>query len=81
LLAKRLIAPVNALGYPVVRLSEAEAESLRQGGEIPAPDSPVTPGTLLAALEPGGGLLAIVEARPGRRLQPVRVLRSASGRG
>ncbi len=80
-LAERLIAPVNALGYPVVRLSEAEAERLRQGGEIRAPDSPVTPGTLLAALEPGGGLLAIVEARPGRRLQPVRVLRSAEGRG
>ncbi|MGI9590891.1 MAG: tRNA pseudouridine(55) synthase TruB [Myxococcota bacterium] len=74
--AERLIAPVNALGYPVVRLSEAEAERLRQGGEIPAPDSPIPPGTRLAALEPGGTLLAIVEARPGRRLQPLRVLRA-----
>jgi tRNA pseudouridine55 synthase len=79
--AERLIAPVNALGYPVVRLSEAEAERLRQGGEISAPDSPITPGTRLAALEPGGDLLAIVEARPGRRLQPVRVLRPTGGRG
>jgi len=72
--AQRLVAPVNALGYPVVRLSQAEAERLRQGGEIPAPESPITPGTRLAALEPEGTLLAIVEARPGRRLHPLRVL-------
>lgn len=78
--AERLIAPVNALGYPVVRLSADEAERLRQGGEIPAPDSAITPGTRLAALEPGGDLLAIVEARPGRRLQPLRVLGGPGGR-
>lgn len=78
--ASRLIAPVNALGFPVVRLSADEAERLRQGGEIPAPNEPITPGTRLAALEPGGDLLAIVEARPGRRLQPVRVLATPGGR-
>jgi len=78
--AERLIAPVNALGYAAVRLTEAEAQRLRQGGEIPAPDGAITPGTRLCALEPGGSLLAIVEVRPGRRLQPVRVLRSGSGR-
>jgi tRNA pseudouridine55 synthase len=74
--AERLIAPVNALGFPVVRLSESEAARLREGGEIPAPEGAITPGTRLAALEPGGTLLAIVEARPGRMLRPVRVIRS-----
>ena len=77
---ERLVPAVNALNYPVVRLSEAEAERIRQGGEIPAPDGAIAPGTRLAALEPRGKLLAVVEARPGRRLQPVRVLQPVAGR-
>ena len=75
IVAERLIAPVNALGYPVCGSPRPRRPVCGRAGEIPAPDSPITPGTRLAALEPGGTLLAIVEARPGRMLQPVRVIR------
>ena len=71
-----LVPPVNALGLAALRLSGDEASRVRHGGEIPAPEPPIAPGTRLAALDPGGDLVAILEVRPGRRLRPLRVLRS-----
>jgi len=71
-----LVPPVNALGLAALRLSSDEALRVRHGGEIPAPEPPIVPGTRLAALDPGGDLVAILEVRPGRRLRPLRVLRS-----
>ena len=42
---------------------------------------PLVPGRRVSALEPGGELIAVLEARPGRRLRPVRVLRSLATPG
>ena len=38
-------------------------------------------GSRLAALEPGGQLLAVLEVRPGRRLRPLRVLSPLAPQG
>ena len=38
-------------------------------------------GSRVAALEPGGELLAVLEMRQGRRLRPLRVLRSVAPPG
>jgi tRNA pseudouridine55 synthase len=71
-----LVPAVNALGLPALRLSAEEARRVRHGGELTAPEPPLVPGSRLAALDPGGELVAILEVRPGRCLRPVRVLRS-----
>ena len=70
-----LVPPVNALGLAALRLSSDEALRVRHGSEIPAPEPPLVPGARLAALDPAGELVAILEVRPGRRLRPLRVLR------
>jgi tRNA pseudouridine55 synthase len=75
-LEDRLIHPVNALGMPVLRLEAGEVERVIQGGELAGGRTPVPPGTKMAALEPNGELLAVMEMKPGRRIRPVRVLRS-----
>ena len=69
-----LVPPVNALGLAALRLSGDEALRVRHGAEIQAPEPPLAPGTRLAALDPDGELVAILEVRPGRRLRPLRVL-------
>ncbi len=80
-IALRLVPPVNALELPVLRLDPEEARRVVHGGEIPAPDPALAVGDRVAALEPGGGLLAVLEVRPGRRLRPLRVLGSAHPNG
>jgi tRNA pseudouridine55 synthase len=70
-----LVPPVNALGFAALRLSAEEAARVRHGSELGAPEPPLVPGSRLAALDPAGQLVAILEVRPGRRLRPVRVLR------
>jgi len=72
----RLVPEVNALGFPVLRLGTEEARRVFHGGEVPVPDSALAAGERVAALEPGGQLLAVMEVKPGRRLHPLRVLRS-----
>jgi tRNA U55 pseudouridine synthase TruB len=74
----RLVPPVNALELPVVRLTIEEAGRVRHGGEVRGPATPLTPGTRVAALDPEGALLAVLEVRPGRRLHPLRVLSVAA---
>jgi tRNA pseudouridine55 synthase len=71
-----LVPAVNALGLPAFRLSAEEARRVRHGGDLVAPDPPLVPGSRLAALDPDGDLVAILEVRPGRCLRPLRVLRS-----
>ena len=80
-LEDRLIHPVNALGMPVLRLEAREVARVIQGGELVGGRAPVPPGTMMAALEPGGTLLAVMEMKPGRRIRPVRVLKSAGATG
>jgi len=73
----RLVAPVAALGLPTLVLGAEAARRIAHGAEIATPPG-VPASTRLAALGPDGELLAVLEARPGRLLGPVRVL---SGRG
>ena len=69
-----VIPPVEVLGFPVVQLGESEVMTVRHGGEIASQGPPRRPGSRIAAVEPGGRLLAVMEVRPGRRLHPLRVL-------
>jgi tRNA pseudouridine55 synthase len=78
-LERRLIPPLGVLGLPALRVSPEEAEVLRRGGEIAAGGAPQPPGTQMAAHDERGRVVAIVVARPGRRLQPVRVLAAFAG--
>jgi len=70
-----LVVPaVNVLGLPALRLSAEETQRIRHGGDLRAPEPPLVPGSQLAALDPAGELVAILEVRPGRALRPLRVL-------
>jgi tRNA pseudouridine55 synthase len=73
----RLIPPVNVLSMPAVRLTREETQRVIHGNDVSVSDTTLTPGTRVAVLSPEGALLAIAEARPGRRLQPLRVLETA----
>jgi tRNA pseudouridine55 synthase len=77
----RIIPPAAVLGFPVLRLTPEEVRRVLHGGGIPAPDIPLVLGRRVSALEPGGELIAVLEACPGRRLRPVRVLRSLATPG
>jgi tRNA pseudouridine55 synthase len=76
---RRLIPPLGFLGLPALRVSEEEIGQLRRGNEIAAAGPPRPPGSRMAAHSDDGDVVAILEAKPGRRLQPVRVLRSFAG--
>jgi tRNA pseudouridine55 synthase len=69
----RVIPPALALGLPIVQLGPEEASRVLNGCEIGA-SAKLAPGGRVAALEPGGELLAVMEILPGRRLHPLRVL-------
>jgi tRNA pseudouridine55 synthase len=77
-LASRLLPAVEALGLPVLRLSAEDARRVAHGGEVPVARSrfPDGPGTRVAALDPDGELMAVMELRADYRLQPLRVLRA-----
>ncbi len=75
---RRLVSAVNVLGLPVLRLTSEEDQRIRHGGEIPLGGPPQPPGTRMAALDASGELVAILELKPGRRLKPLRVLRSVA---
>ncbi len=78
-LAARLIPPVNVLGLPVVRLEAPDERRVRNGNDVTLAGVPLPPEGLVAGVGPGGELVAVLEIRPGRRLQPLRVLRSLAG--
>lgn len=72
--AALLIPPAAALGFPVLRLAGAEARRVAHGGEIPAPAGLSLAGAKIAALDPEGALLAVLELRANRALRPLRVV-------
>jgi tRNA pseudouridine55 synthase len=76
-LAARLIPPVNVLGLPVVRLEPPEERRVRHGGEVTLAGVALPVEGRVAAVGEQGELVAILEIRPGRRLQPLRVLQLA----
>jgi tRNA pseudouridine55 synthase len=80
-LEARLIPPVNVLELPVVRLEAADERRVRNGNEVTLAGVALPPEGRVAAIGPGGELIAILEIRPGRRLQPLRVLGSLAEAG
>ncbi len=80
-LAQRLIPAARALALPELKLEGEPARRVLHGGDIPATcTAAFPPGTRVAAVDPSGTLLAILEARPDRRLQPLRVMGSVATR-
>jgi tRNA pseudouridine55 synthase len=77
----RLIPPVGVLGLPVVQLEAPEERRVRHGNEVTLAGVTLPPEGRVAALGPGGELVAVLEIRPGRRLHPLRVLRSLAEPG
>jgi tRNA pseudouridine55 synthase len=78
-LEARLIPPVNALELPVVRLEAPDERSVRNGNPVTLAGVPLPAEGRVAALGHAGELVAVLEIRPGRRLQPLRVLGFGSG--
>ena len=76
-LERHLVPPVDALGLPIVQLGPEESRRVKNGCEVSAPLR-LASGGRVAALEPGGQLLAVMEVLPGRRLKPLRVLQSVA---
>jgi len=74
--AAHMIPPAAALGFPVLRLACAEARRVAHGGEIPAPPGLTSTGAKIAALDPEGALLAVLELRANRALRALRVVGS-----
>ena len=71
---RRLIPALGVLGLPALRVDPDEIEKLMRGADIEALGPPQPPGTRMAAHDPRGEVVAIVELRPGRRIRPLRVL-------
>ena len=80
-LEARLIPPVNVLGLPVVRLEAPDERRVRNGNDVTLAGVALPPEGRVAGVGPGGDLGAVLEIRPGRRLQPLRVLHSLAGSG
>jgi tRNA pseudouridine55 synthase len=80
-LEARLIPPVAVLGLPVVRLEPPEERSVRNGNQVTLAGVALPAEGRVAALGRSGELVAILELRPGRRLQPLRVLGSLADPG
>jgi tRNA pseudouridine55 synthase len=78
-LERRLLPPLGVLGLPALRLESEEIRQLRSGSEIAAPGLPQPPGTRMAAHDPAGEVVAIVELKPGRRIRALRVLAASNG--
>ncbi len=72
-----LIPAVDVLDLAVVRLGPEQARRVVHGREVSA-SAQLPTGGRVAALEPGGELLAVMEVVPGRRLKPLRVLQSVA---
>jgi tRNA pseudouridine55 synthase len=75
-IAMRFVRPVAALGIPAVKLTAEDARRVLNGAALPQGGPSRAPGERIAALDPTGALLAILEVAPDRRLRPLRVLRS-----
>lgn len=70
----RLVRPAAALGLPVLKLGPEDARRVLHGGALPQGGTPRPVGERVAALDPTGALIAILEVAPDRRLKPLRVL-------
>jgi len=72
-----LLRPSAALGLPTLKLRPGEAQRVRNGAALPTGGTPRSVGERVAALDPTGTLIAILEVADDRRLRPLRVLGGA----
>lgn len=75
--SRALLRPAAALGLPTLRLRPGDAERVRNGAALPTGGVARPVGERLAALDPTGTLIAILEVADDRRLRPLRVLGGA----
>ena len=73
-IGRHLVRPASALGLPTLKLRPDEARRVRNGASLVAGAAARAPGDRLAALDPTGELLAVLEVAKDRRLKPLRVL-------
>ncbi len=73
-IGRRLVRPASALGLPTLKLQAEETRRVRNGASLAAGGSARKPGERLAAIDPAGELVAILEVAKDRRLRPLRVL-------
>ena len=72
---RHVVPAVEVLGFPTVELDLRQAGRVSHGGEVRVPGlARERPGTLYAALAPGGDLLAILQLDPAGLMRPLRVL-------
>ena len=79
-IAARLLRPAAALGLATVRLTADDARRVLHGATLPTGAAPRAVGERVAALDPTGALLAVLEVAPDRRLRPLRVLHRLAAR-
>lgn len=79
-LERRLVSPLGVLGLPALRLEPHEIRVVAQGRDLVAQGAPQPPGTLMVGHDGEGGVVAVLELHPGRRLRPLRVLEPFAGR-
>lgn len=78
-IGRHLVRPVSALGLPTLKLQPEETRRVRNGGSLVAGGPPRSPGHRVAAIDPAGELVAILEVAEDRRLKPLRVLGHLAG--
>ncbi len=71
----RLLRPVAVLRLPTRRLGAEDARRILHGAVLPSGGAVRPVGERVAALDPTGAMIAILEVGPDRRLRPLRVLR------
>lgn len=72
-----LIPSVDALGFPILKLTREQSIRVRNGGDLPAGEHHrLLPGTRVSLVDGEGELLAVAALGPDHRLQPLRVLPS-----
>ena len=69
-----LLRPVSALGLAILELRPEDVRRVRNGGALPLGGPRRQAGERLAALDPSGELIAILEVSADFRLHPLRVL-------
>lgn len=77
-MAERLLPAIGVLGLPILALTQDEARRVGHGGGVRTglPPGGGVPGTRMAAVDPSGRLLALLEVAPDGSLRPLRVLAS-----
>ncbi|MFT5695214.1 MAG: tRNA pseudouridine55 synthase [Myxococcota bacterium] len=77
---KRVISPADAMGLPVLELSDDSTDRVRHGADIsPGARLKMSPGERVVALDSEGGLVGLLEFRADRRLWPLKVFGAEAG--